>query len=66
LDKLQIWLLSFTPFFNLVSNLLIVSIWSLTFQCCVNLFLVVIFWIEIANVTNGKNKELVYVDVAIS
>ena len=60
LDKLFIWSLFFTPYFNLVSNLSIVSIGSLTFQCCVNLVLIIISLMEIANVTNGQNKKLVY------
>ena len=41
--KLRIWFLSYTPYFNLVHNLLIVSIWSLTFQYRVNLDFIVNF-----------------------
>ena len=53
MDKLHIWSLFFTPYFNLVPNLSIVSIWSLTFQCHFNL---VLAWMKIANMANGKNK----------
>ena len=62
-DKLHICVnlsLSFTPYFNLVSNLSIVLIWSLTFLCYVNLVFTVIFWMEIADVANGQNKKFVY------
>ena len=57
MDKLHIWSLFFTPYFNLVPNLSIVSIWSLTFQCHFNL---VLAWMKIANMANGKNKILAY------
>ena len=65
MDKLRIWFLSFTPYFNLVSNLSIVSIWSLNFQCHVNLVSTVIFQMEIAEVINGQNKKLVYYHINI-
>ena len=41
--KLHIWFLSFTLYFNLVHNFLIVLIWPLTFWCRVNLVPAVIF-----------------------
>ena len=40
--KLYRWFLSLTLYVNLVSNLSIISIWSLTFQCRINLILIVI------------------------
>jgi len=55
LDKLHIWSLSFTLYFNLVPNFSIVSIWSLTFQCRVNLVPAVISWKEKFDVSNGLN-----------
>ena len=66
MGKLCVWSLFFTSYFNLIPNLLIVSIWFLTFPCCVNLFLVIIFWMEIVNVASSQNKKLVSVDVAIN
>ena len=56
--KLCIWSLSFTSYFNLVSNISIMLISSLTFQCHVNLVYIVISLIEIADVENGQNKKL--------
>ena len=53
--KLYIWFLSFISYFNLVRNFSIVSIWSLIFQCYVNLVFIIISWMEIANVTNSQN-----------
>lgn len=58
---------SFTPYFNLASILLIVSILSLTFQYCVNLVTTIISLMEIAGVTNGKKKKkFSSVDIAIN
>ena len=51
-DKLHIWSLSFTPYFNLVPNLSIESIGSLTFQYRVNLIPTVISWMEKSYVSN--------------
>ena len=34
-------------------------IWSLIFQCRVDLVFAAIFWMKIANVDNGKDKKLV-------
>ena len=48
--------LTFTPYFNLVHNFSIVSIWSLTFQCRFNLVSTVISQIKIPNMTNNQNK----------
>ena len=41
--KLYIWSLSYVPYFNLISNLPIMSIWSLSFLNHINLVLTVIF-----------------------
>lgn len=49
-----IWFIFFTLYFNLVANLLIILIWSLTFQYHINLVTVIIFLIEIADVTNNQ------------
>ena len=65
MDKLRIWSLSYTPYFNLVLNLSIVSIWSLTFQYHVNLVIIVIFWMKIDDMFNGQNKKLTFIDVTI-
>ena len=65
MGKVYIWSLSFTLYFNLVSNFLIVSIWSLIFQYYVNLVTSIIFWIEITDIANAQNKKLVSIDVAI-
>jgi len=62
LGKVRIWSLSYTTYFNLVHNLLIVSIWFITFQYRVNLVSVVIFLIKIDDMTNAQNKILVYRD----
>ena len=64
--KLHTWSLFFTPYFNLVHNFSIMLIWFLTFQCCVNLVIVVISSMEIADVTNGKNKKLISIDMKIN
>ena len=66
MGNLRIWSLSFTPYFNLVHNLSIVSIWSLTFQYHVNLVSTIIFWMQIADVVNGQNKKLVSINVPIT
>ena len=66
MGKLHIWSLSYTPYFNLVSNFLIVSIWFLTFWCCVNLVSVIIFSMKIDYMTNGQNKILVYFHITES
>ena len=63
--KLHIWSLFYTSYFNLVSNFSIVSIWSLTFQYCVNLVFTIIFWMKIDDASNGQNKKLAFVDVKI-
>ena len=63
--KLHIWSLSYTPYFNLVPNFLIVSIWSLTFQYRVNLVLTVNFWMKFDDTSNGQNKKLAFIDVII-
>ena len=47
----------------MVLNLLIVSIWSLTFHFCVNLIIVVKWSIENADVTNGFIQIITNVDV---
>ena len=60
MGKLYIWSLFYTPYFSLVSNLLIVSIWFLTFRCRVNLVSVIVFWMKIDYMANGQNKILVY------
>ena len=60
MGKLHIWSLSYIPYFNLVFNLSIVSIWPLTFQCHVNLVFVVISWIKIDDMANRQKKILVY------
>ena len=60
LGRLHIWFLSFTLYFNLVPNFLIVLIWSLTFQCHVNSVTAIISLIEIAVATNGYNTKLAY------
>ena len=65
LGKLRIWSLFYTPYFNLVPNFSIVSIWSLTFQYHVNLVLTIIFWMKIDNASNGQNKKLAFVDMTI-
>ena len=69
MDKLRIWSLSYAPYFNLVFNLLIVSIWSLTFQYHVNLVIIVIFWMTIDDAFNGQNKKnfkkIAFIDVIV-
>ena len=64
--KLRIWSLSYTLYFNLISNLSIVSIWSLTFQYCVNLVPAIIFWMKIDDMSNSQNKKVAFVDVTIN
>ena len=54
------WSLFFTQYFNLIFNLLIMSIWSLIFQCHVNLVHIVIYWMKIVDIANAKSKILVY------
>ena len=49
-----------------IHNFSIMLIWSLTFQCCVNLVIVVISSMEIANVANGQNKKLISIDMKIN
>ena len=69
MDKLCIWSLSYTSYFNLVFNLSIVSIWSLTFQYHVNLVIIVIFWMKIDDAFNGQNKnfkkKIAFIDVTV-
>ena len=60
MGKLRIWSLSYVPYFNLVFNLSIMSIWSLTFRYRVNLVSVVIIWIKIDDMVNDQKKILVY------
>ena len=43
-----------------------ILIWSIIFQCYVNLVLNIIFWIEIADVAKDQNKKLVSVNVTIN
>ena len=52
-DKLHIWNLSFTPYFNLVSNISIVLIWSLAFQYRINFVLTVFSLMKIVDVASG-------------
>ena len=54
------WSLSLIIYFNLVLNISIVSIWSLTFQSRVNLVYVIIYWMKINDMSNSHNKILVY------
>ena len=61
--KLCVLSLSFISYFNLISNLSIILISSLTFQCYVNLVFAVISWMEITNVVNSQNKKLVFVNL---
>ena len=65
-NKLCILSLSFISYFNLISNLSIILISSLTFQCYVNLVPTIISLIEIADVENGQNKKLVYCHININ
>ena len=69
MDKLRICSSSYTPYFNLVFNLSIVSIWSLTFQYHVNLVIIVIFWMKIDDAFNGQNKiflkKIAFIDVTV-
>ena len=65
LGKLHIWFISYIIYFNLVPNLLIVSIWSLTFQYRVNLVLTINFWMKIDDTSKGQNKKLAFIDVTI-
>ena len=64
--KLRIWPLSYTPYFNLIYNFSIVSIWSITFQYRANLVITIIFWMKIDGTSNGQNKKLAFVDVTIN
>ena len=57
MGKICIWSISFTPYFNLVSNFSIVLIWSMSLS---------FRWKLIADMANGQNKKLVSVDVAIN
>ena len=66
MGKLCFWSLTYTPYFNLIHNLSIVSIWSLTFQYPVNLVPTVILWMKIDDMSNGQNKKLASVDVTIN
>ena len=66
MGKLCFWSLSYIPYFNLILNLSIVSIWFLAFQYCVNLVHVVIFWMKIDDVSNDQNKKLASADVRIN
>ena len=65
MGKIRIWSLSFIPYFNLVSNLSIMSIYSVTFQYCINLVSTIISWMKITNVAKVKIKKLVSIYVAI-
>ena len=64
--KLRIWFLFYILYFNLIHNISIVSIWSLTFQYRVSLAPAIIFWMKIDDVSNGQNKKLAFVDVTIN
>ena len=64
-SKLHIQSLFYTSYFNLIPNLLIVTIWSLTFQYHVNLVLTIIFQKKIDDAFNGQNKKLAFVNVTI-
>ena len=64
--KLRIWFLFYILYFNLIHNISIVSIWSLTFQYRVSLASVIIFWMKIDDVSNDQNKKLAFVDVTIN
>ena len=57
MGKICIWSISFTPYFNLVSNFSIVLIWSMSLS---------FRWKLIADMANGQNKKLVSVDVTIN
>ena len=65
MGKLCILFLSFTPYLNLVLSLSIVLIWSLNFQCHVNLVFSIISWTEIADMANSQNKKLVYCHIDV-
>ena len=65
MGKLCILSLSFTPYLNLVLNLSIMSIWSLTFQYHVNLVPFIISWTKIADMANSQNKKLVYCHIDV-
>ena len=65
MGKLCILSLSFTLYLNLVFNLSIVSIWSLNFQCHVNLAPSIISWTEITDMANSQNKKLVYCHIDV-
>ena len=65
MGKIRIWSLFFIPYFNLVSNLSIMSIYSVTFQYCINLVSTIISWMKITNVAKVKIKKLVSIYVAI-
>ena len=60
MGKLLIWFLFFTLYFNLVHNLSILSIKSLTFEYQVNLVITIISWMKISDMTNDQNKKLAY------
>ena len=66
MGKLHIWSLSYTLYFNLIPNLSIMSVWSLTFQYHVSLVSAVIFWMKIDDLSNCQNKKLVYANVTIN
>ena len=57
MDKICILSISFTPYFNFVSNFSIALIWSMSLS---------FRWKLIADVANSQNKKLVSVDVAIN
>ena len=65
MGKIRIWSLFFIPYFNLISNLSIMSIYSVTFQYCINLVSTIISWMKITNVAKVKIKKLVSIYVAI-
>ena len=50
----------------MIHNLLIVSIWSITFQYCDNLVHVIVFWKKIDGMSNDQNKKLASIDVTIN
>ena len=66
LGKLRFWSLSYIPYFNLIPNLSVVSIWSLTFEYYINSVSTIIFWMKIDDVSNGQNKKLASIEVRIN
>jgi len=59
MGKLQSWSIFFTPYFNLVPNISIVSIWSLTFSMLCQ-FSLPIPWMKKADVLNKTIKKIFF------